>query len=716
MSTESLTLPGARAARPRGHSRLRARVERLLALPDLLGLIAVAAVLNLWGLGINGYANTYYSAAVRSMASSWHNFLFASMDPAGLMTVDKPPLALWIQALSVRIFGFHSLSMLVPQALMGVAATVLLYDITRRYFGRVAGFVAGFALAATPVIVAVSRHNNPDELLVLCCLAAVWLALRAVETGHTRWLVLCGVAIGLGFETKMLVAFMIVPGIALAWVWTRWDRSHPPAGVRANLRMIGQLLIAGAAMLAVSAAWPVLVWLTPAADRPWVSGTADNSVWSLIFNYNGLGRVAGQTGGPSAGAGGGAGSVFGGNTGGFRLLDDALGSQAGWLLGFALVSGAGILVLCRLRRSDPRTPWLMMLGGGLLTVSVVFSFASGIFHPYYVSMVAPWAAALVGAGVGQILPRPFGIAAGERTLRIMGPLAIGGGLITELVVLGTIDGLSWAYPLIIAVAGGTALLLALRLPSRARTALVVVAMAALLAAPTTWAAETLGHATSSTFPAGGPASAESGVGGGPGAGGGFGGGSGGGPRGGGRSGFRGRGFTPGAPGAGAAGSGASAPSGSGVTSLFHAGSGAAAGGAGGAFGAGDDQALTAALSYVKSHGGGTIGVESQSDAATEILSSDADIAGLGGFSGKESSVTARWLAMEVKAGHLRWLLNDGTTAGALPGDTRTGSEKAFDIAEKACQKVTVKDGTTSTTLYDCQGDTAAILAAATTAS
>ncbi|HWF56204.1 MAG TPA: glycosyltransferase family 39 protein [Solirubrobacteraceae bacterium] len=699
MSTFSLPRPGAADTRTR--SRLRARA---LALPEVYGLVAVAGVLNLWGLGINGWANTYYSAAVRSMASSWHNFLFASMDPSGLMTVDKPPLSLWVQALSARIFGFSSLSMLVPQALMGVAATVLLYDLVRRRFGRLAGFVGGLALATTPVIVAVSRHNNPDELLVLCCVAAVWLALRALETGRTKWLVLCGVAIGLGFETKMLVAFMIVPGIALAWIWCRWT---PGTGVRGNLRTIRQLLAAGVAMLAVSAAWPLLVTLTPASDRPWISGTSDNSVWSLIFGYNGVGRVAGQTGGPAGGAGGGPGggsSLFGGNTGVLRLLNDALGNQAGWLLGFALVSGIGILVLTRLRRRDPRTAWLMVVGGALLTVGVVFSFASGIFHPYYVSMVAPFAAALVGAGVGQMLPRPFGVAEGERATRILAPVAIVAGIVTELVVLGTITGLSWAYPVIIAVGGAAAILLTTALPQRVRVALVAAAVAALLAAPATWAAQTLGHATSGTFPAGGPASAETG---------GFGGAGGGG--------FRGAHGGPGGGGFGGRGGFAGAPStGAGVASLFgsrpgaggpagggRAGGGRAGGGPGAGFG-GDTQSVDAAVTYVKAHGGGTIGLESQSTAATVILDSHADVAGLGGFSGRESSVTAQWIAMEVKDGRLRWLLNDSTTAGGLPGDARTGSEKAFTIAESVAKKVTV-DGVT---LYDLQGKAAAILAAA----
>src|SRR3954451_13133827 len=140
--------------------------------PELAALLVLAAVLNLWALDQNGWANDYYSAAVRSMSMSWHNFLYESFDPSGVMTVDKPPLSLWVQALSVRAFGFHPLSILVPQALMGVATVGLVYDLTRRRFGRAGGFVAGAVLALTPIAVAISRHNNPDALLVLCVVGA----------------------------------------------------------------------------------------------------------------------------------------------------------------------------------------------------------------------------------------------------------------------------------------------------------------------------------------------------------------------------------------------------------------------------------------------------------------------------------------------------------------------------------------------------------------
>jgi 4-amino-4-deoxy-L-arabinose transferase-like glycosyltransferase len=224
--------------------RLKATTRRLPR-PELTLLLALAAVLYLWSLSKNGWANDYYSAAVRSMSSSWHNFLFASADPSGVMTVDKPPLALWVQALSVRVFGYHPLSVLVPQALMGVASVGVLYDLVRRRFGRAAGFVGGLTLALTPITVAISRHNNPDALLVLCCVAALWFAVRALEDGRTRWLVLAGVSVGLGFETKMLVALVVVPGIALSYLLL---------GPRGRLRAARQLLAGGAAALLVGGA------------------------------------------------------------------------------------------------------------------------------------------------------------------------------------------------------------------------------------------------------------------------------------------------------------------------------------------------------------------------------------------------------------------------------------------------------------------------------
>jgi 4-amino-4-deoxy-L-arabinose transferase-like glycosyltransferase len=682
MSTDSTPYRGSPRPWLQGRT-LPAWLQGLRTRPELLVIVGIAGVLNLWGLSINGWANTYYSAAVRSMTTSWHDFLFASLDKTGLMTVDKPPLSLWVQALSARVFGFHPLSVLVPQALMGAAAAALTYDVTRRRFGRAGGFAAGIALATTPIAVAMSRHNNPDELLVLCCVAALWFAVRALEDGRTRWLVWCGVCIGLGFEAKMAVAFFVVPGIALAYLWV---------APRGRLLALRQLVAGGAALAVVGLAWPLLVTLTPAADRPWISGTSDNSIWSLIFNYNGVGRVTGQTGAPGAGfGGGGAGGAFGGSTGVLRLLSSGLGDQAGWLLGFAVVAGLGVLVGSRLRRLDPRTGWLIAVGGAFAVSAVVFSYASGIFHPYYVSFLAPFTAMLVGTGVGEAL-------SGGPAARVAAAGAIAAGVITELVVLGNISGeLAWARPLVIAVGGVCAVLVAMRLTPRRRAVVMAVAVAALLAAPATWAADTIGHATAATFPAGGASGVAAGGGGlgfgRPGRGGfGFG-----------RPGRGGFGF--GRPGFGVPRGGFRVPRrGFGGPRGGFGGPGAAGG-----FGA-DSATLTAAARYAKAHGGGAIGVESQSSAAAAILVGDANVAGLGGFSGRESTVSAQWLATEVGNGRLRWLV-DADSSG-FGGDSRQGSRAALAIAERVGRKVTVTAGATTVTMYDLQGKASAILAAA----
>jgi 4-amino-4-deoxy-L-arabinose transferase-like glycosyltransferase len=637
MSTSSISLPATRRAR-----------DKTLSLPiphpELGALLVLAGVLYLWALDRNGFANEYYSAAVHSMATSWHAFLYGSFDASGVMTVDKPPLALWVQALSARVFGFSSWSLLVPQALMGVATVGLVYDMTRRHFGRVAGFTAGLALVLTPIAVAISRHNNPDALLVLCCTAAVWCVVRAFEDGRTRWIVLAGVAVGLGFEAKMAAALLVVPAIVAAWLWIA------PRGRAAAVR---QLLAGGAAMTVVGLAWPMLMWLTPAADRPWISGTSDNSIWSLILGYNGLGRLFGQSGGPGGGTGGpggggggfGGNGLFGGEPGPLRLLNEALGGQAGWLLGVAVVGGLGLLAVTRLRRSDPRTGWLLLVGGAFLTTAVAFSRAEGIFHPYYVSQLAPFIAALVGATAALVLGR--GTVAG-----IAGPAAVIAGIVTEIAILrDNPDSLSW-WPGLLAAGGVLAAVgLAVVLAPKARALVVAGAIALLLLAPGAWAVQTLGHATNGTFPAGGPATTAIGGAGGPG------GGMGGPP-------------TGGTQGGGTAGGG-------------------------GMFG-GDSTTLREAIAYAKANGGGAIAVASQSGAAGSLITSGADVVAIGGFSGRESQVTTEWLADAVESGQIRYVLTTG--GGGLPNDGRTGADDVMSAVEAVGTPVSSVDG-----LYDLQG-------------
>ena len=230
------------------------------------------------------------------MSSSWHNFLFASLDPSGVMTVDKPPLALWVQALSVRVFGYHPLSVLVPQALMGVASVVLVYDLVRRRFGRLGGFVAGLALATDADHGRDLAPQQPRRAArALLRRGAVVRGARRSRTGARAGSCSRACASAWASRRRWASRSSVVPGIVAAWLWIA------PRG-RGRLHALRQLLAGGAAMVLVGGAWPLLVELTPAADRPWVSGTSDNSVLSLIFEYNGLGRVDGQAGGAGAAA------------------------------------------------------------------------------------------------------------------------------------------------------------------------------------------------------------------------------------------------------------------------------------------------------------------------------------------------------------------------------------------------------------------------------
>ena len=481
-------------------SRPRAAATWLSERPHVIGLaaiLALAAFLDLFRLERNGYANEYYAGAVRSMLESWHNFFFVSFDPGGLVSVDKPPLALWLEAISAKIFGYSGWSILLPEALAGIGAVWLLYLLVARVFGRWAGLAAALALAVSPVSVSVNRDNNPDALLALLLVAAAYVGVRAVDSGRLRTLVLCAVLVGLAFNTKMLAAMVVVPGLALAYAAF--------AKVPWRRRAV-HLVIAGVVLALVSGAWMTAVDLTPATSRPYVGSTSDNSAFSLAFGYNGLGRVTGQTGGTSfGGGGGGLGGAFSGSPGWLRLLNDALGDQGGWLLPLAILGGLSALIAAvRLRRRRELAA-LTVIGGWFVAAAFVFSFSSGIIHTYYLSALAPATSALVGIGVVALW----------RDAR-RHPLWLGLPLLAlalcawlEVDLLRRSDYLSWLQPLVIAGCAVAAVALVVarlpRVPGRlVTTGAVIVGLAALLAAPTAWAATTLKSPVNGVFPGAGP--------------------------------------------------------------------------------------------------------------------------------------------------------------------------------------------------------------------
>jgi 4-amino-4-deoxy-L-arabinose transferase-like glycosyltransferase len=365
-------------------------------LSALAALLLGTAVLYFWALGSSGWANSYYAAAAQAGTQSWKALLFGSLDSGNAITVDKPPAAMWFMGLSGRLFGFSAFTMLLPQALMGIASVGMLYATLRRTSGAAAGLLAGTVLALTPVAALMFRFNNPDALLVLLLIVAAYATVRALQQDvfltAVGWMALTGVVIGFAFLTKMLQAFLPVPALALTFLVAA------PFGVG---RRIGALLVAGLAVV-VSAGWYIaLVGLWPADARPYIAGSTDNSLLQLALGYNGIERITGGGGGPGHGN-----LFFGGQAGITRLFGPSMGVEISWLLPTALI---GLIVMAWLTRRAPRTDGaraaLILWGGWLLVTGAVFSFMDGTVHPYYNVALAPAVAALVGISVAELWSR-----------------------------------------------------------------------------------------------------------------------------------------------------------------------------------------------------------------------------------------------------------------------------------------------------------------------
>ena len=356
-------------------------------------------MLYLWGLSAAGWANDYYAAAVQAGTQSWKALLFGSLDAGNAITVDKPPASLWVMALSGRLFGFGTLSMLVPEALMGVASVALVYGAVRRVSGYGAGLLAGAVLALTPVAALMFRFNNPDALLVLLMVVAGYCLIRALDGKSTRWIALAGVAIGFAFLAKLLQALLVTPALALVVLVAI------PGSVWQRLRDLAVGLVA----VVVSAGWYLaLVSLWPSDSRPYIGGSTNNSLLQLALGYNGLGRVFGGDGNPGgssdSGEGGGpGGGMFGGSTGITRMFDASMGTEISWLLPAALIGlVAGLWFTRRAPRTDRTRAALLLWGGWLLATAAVFSFMKGIMHPYYTIALAPAIAAVIGISVREL--------------------------------------------------------------------------------------------------------------------------------------------------------------------------------------------------------------------------------------------------------------------------------------------------------------------------
>ena len=391
-------IPSAAEPRPASHAPRQSRVRRVWrgpeadpawARPALLALLAGTAVVYLWGLGASGWANSYYSAAVQAGTKSWKAFFFGSTDSSNFITVDKTPASLWVMELSARAFGVNAWSILVPQALEGVAAVAILFAAVKRWFSPVAALVAGAVFALTPVAALMFRFNNPDALLVLCLVASAYALTRALEHGRLRWVVATGALVGFAFLAKELQALLVLPGFGLVYLLCA-----PPRFAR----RVGHVLALGLATIAGAGWWVAIAQLWPASSRPYFGGSQNNTFWNVLFGYNGFGRLTGNESGSVVGGGQGSAGQWG-PTGWLRMFNPSFGGQISWLLPAALMLlVAGLAMTVRRPRTDRTRAALLLWGSWLLVTGAAFSLGQGIIHEYYTVALAPAIGALVGIG------------------------------------------------------------------------------------------------------------------------------------------------------------------------------------------------------------------------------------------------------------------------------------------------------------------------------
>lgn len=402
--------------------------ERILELAGILGILLLAVWLRFSNLESLGYVNHYYTAGVRSMIQSWHNFFYVAAEPGGSVSIDKPPVGLWLQVISAYFLGINGFSVLLPQLLAGTISVAVLYHLVRRSFGIVPGMLAAFVLAASPIVVATDRNNTIDSTLILALLLAAWAFIKSTETGKLRFLLLGTALVGIGFNIKMLQAYLPLPAFyALYFLGsseTIW-------------RKFGKLALAAILLLIVSLSWPLAVDLTSADQRPYVGSSSNNSELDLILGYNGAQRLLGMLGRGGAGRPGGVpgtqnnggipplgnppafrpgGNNAGGNgippigpggmnigqPGALRLFISPLHKEISWLLPFGLIGTALLAAGSRWRWPITSKHQALVLWGGWLITCVVFFSVAGFFHEYYLSMLGAPLAALVGIGIGEL--------------------------------------------------------------------------------------------------------------------------------------------------------------------------------------------------------------------------------------------------------------------------------------------------------------------------
>jgi len=675
--TSTLPAPPVAAAAPPAAPVPRRR-DPAWVRPSVIALLVLTGFLYIWGLNKSGWANAFYSAAAQAGSESWKAFFFGSSDAANSITVDKTPAALWFMSLSVRMFGVNSWSILVPEALMGVASVGLLYATVKRWFGPAAGLIAGATLALTPIAVLMFRFNNPDALLVLMMVAGAWATTRAIENGSTKWLMLAGAFVGFGFLAKMLQALLVVPAFALAYLIA----GPPKLGKR-----IVQLLLSGLALV-VSAGWYIaIVELWPASDRPYIGGSQNNSLLELALGYNGLGRLSGDETGSVGGGGGGGGW---GETGLLRMFDSSQGGQISWLLpGALIVLVAGLVLTAPRLRTDRQRAGLVLWGGWLVGTGLVFSYMQGIFHAYYTVALAPAIGAVVGMGAVLLWRARRNMVAAAT---LAAAIAITAWWCYHL--LGrSADFLPWLRWVVLVggLLAAVGVVAFQRLSARIGLVAAGGALLAVLAGPSAYAVQTASQAHTGSIPSAGPST-------------GFGG-----PGGGGRGGFPGGGFPGGGFAGGAGNTQNGFPGGGGFGGRIGGGGGMRGGGGmGGLLDAASvsDEMRTLLQTDASKYTWVAAAVGSQNASGYQLATGDPVMA-VGGFNGTDPSPTLAQFKQYVAAGKIHYFIGGsgfGGFGGGMGGSNTGGSSDSSQIAQWVSQNFTAKTVGT-TTVYDLTAPT-----------
>ena len=631
--------------------------------PAFVGVLALAAVLYIWNLTISGYANTYYSAAALAGSQSWSAWFFGSFDANNFITVDKPPLSTRLMGLSVRLFGMSSLSILLPEALTGVATVGVLFLAVKRSFGAAAATVAAVVMALTPAAALIFRFNNPDALLTLLFVVSAWALLRSLNSGSYRWMALAGACIGLAFLTKYLQAYLVLPGYALVFGFS--------ANTTLRRRIVG-LGVALAVVLVTSGWWVAIVQMLPAADRPFIGGSTTGSPLDLIFGYDGLGRIFGASGPGGGGVGGGG---FSGDVGPLRLFNDQMFGQIAWFIPLAVV--CLVVGLYRRRwahRTDLGLAGYLLWGSWFVVTAIVFSYMSGIIHSYYAVALAPAIAALVGAGLVDLW--------GSRARIWLGGIAVGavclgtawfGSTLLDRTPsfdpgLGTVA-IAVAALALVALVVVSLPAIAERVPvKKIALAAAAVGVFATLLAPAAYAIDTTGIAYGGGDPHPGPgASGDIG----------------------GRGGFGGiaGGLPGGLPGGGAP-------------------NGTATGLPGDGGGLGGNTSDSALLQYLAANRGSArwiVAANSAQEAGSIEIATGLPVMAMGGFTGSDPAPTLAQLKSYIASGELRFVLASGGQGGGgsgAPGASTSDTSDRTSWVTSTCKLVNYGG---SAALYDCAG-------------